>query len=64
MLAEDEFYLENGKFVLTERYHRRRGICCGNGCRHCPFEHENVPPATRQRVEPPRMFFSDEGSPH
>ncbi|WP_317258945.1 DUF5522 domain-containing protein [Hymenobacter tibetensis] len=23
--------------VFTEQYHRRRGSCCGNGCRHCPW---------------------------
>ena len=37
------FYLEEGLMVLTERYHLSRGTCCGNGCRHCPFDYENVP---------------------
>jgi hypothetical protein len=37
------FYKENGLMVLTERYHLSRGTCCGNACRHCPFEHQNVP---------------------
>jgi hypothetical protein len=23
--------------VFTADYLRRRGYCCGNGCRHCPF---------------------------
>jgi hypothetical protein len=23
--------------VFTEAYHRRRGYCCGSGCRHCPW---------------------------
>jgi hypothetical protein len=36
-----EFYrLTDGRMVFTERYHLRRGYCCGNGCRHCPFEAE------------------------
>lgn len=56
-LEPDEFYMENGKFVLTERYHLRRGQCCGNGCRHCPFNHEAVPPAMRGLKEPPRPYF-------
>ena len=59
MLKDDEFYMENGKFVLTERYPLRRGNCCGNGCRHCPFEHEAVPPKMRRLKEPPRPFFGD-----
>jgi hypothetical protein len=37
------FYMENGLMVLTERFHLSRGNCCGNNCRHCPFEYENVP---------------------
>jgi len=36
------YYMENGLMVLTERYHLSRGKCCGNACRHCPFEHVNV----------------------
>ncbi|MFK7807223.1 MAG: DUF5522 domain-containing protein, partial [Saprospiraceae bacterium] len=26
-----DFYMEDGLFVLTEAYLRRRGYCCGNG---------------------------------
>jgi len=38
MLIEGEdFYKENGYRVFTEVYHKKRGYCCGNGCRHCPF---------------------------
>jgi hypothetical protein len=57
VLEDDEFYMENGKFVLTERYHLRRGHCCGNGCRHCPYEHEAVPSKTRELKEPPWPYF-------
>ena len=31
-----------GYNVLTEIAHNGRGKCCGSGCRHCPFNHENV----------------------
>jgi len=37
-LLPSDFYWEDGKMVLTETYHERRGVCCGNGCRHCPYE--------------------------
>ena len=43
MLDPEDFYFENGLMVLTERYHLKRGFCCGNGCRHCPYEHVAVP---------------------
>jgi hypothetical protein len=32
------YYLENGLLIFTEAYHIQRGFCCGNKCRHCPFE--------------------------
>ena len=41
---------EDGLVVLTEQYHREKGYCCGNGCRHCPFEFENVPEPRRSEL--------------
>jgi len=35
------YYLENGKVVFTELYHKERGSCCGNNCRHCPYDPKN-----------------------
>ena len=26
-----------GLFVMTAAYLSGRGLCCGNGCRHCPY---------------------------
>lgn len=44
-LIEGEHYYinEEGYVVLTEKYHLEKGVCCGNGCRHCPYQYENVP---------------------
>jgi len=40
-LREDiDFYFDNGLMVLTEHFLRRRGYCCNNGCRHCPYPKE------------------------
>ena len=33
----------SGYQVLTSQAHLKRGICCGNDCRHCPYGHINVP---------------------
>lgn len=33
-----DYYLEDGRIIMTERYLKRRGTCCGSGCRHCPFD--------------------------
>jgi len=27
--------------VLTEHFLSKRGFCCGNKCRHCPFSMDN-----------------------
>ena len=35
--AGRDYYFEQGRFVLTAAYLLRRGTCCGNGCRHCPY---------------------------
>jgi hypothetical protein len=32
-----DYYFEDGLFVLTEHYLLKRGYCCQNGCRHCPY---------------------------
>lgn len=38
--TDSDYYLENGYVVFTEVYHKKRGYCCGSGCRHCPFPKE------------------------
>lgn len=37
-LEPDDFYLSpEGYVVFTEKYLLKRGYCCQNGCRHCPY---------------------------
>lgn len=36
------YFNESGLVVLTEKYHLERGYCCGNGCKHCPYDYVNV----------------------
>ena len=38
-----DFYFENGLMVLTAHFLKKRGYCCNNGCRHCPYPKENEP---------------------
>ncbi|MGI9056817.1 MAG: DUF5522 domain-containing protein [Pyrinomonadaceae bacterium] len=33
-----DFYFENGLMVLTGHFLKKRGYCCENGCRHCPYK--------------------------
>ena len=34
---EDYYYSEEGYIVFTEKYLLKRGYCCQNGCKHCPY---------------------------
>ena len=38
-IVEDiDYYInEDGNLVFTSWYHLRRGYCCKNGCKHCPY---------------------------
>ncbi len=46
----DYYLTENGLLVMTEKYLRERGYCCGNGCKHCPFNYDNVPEPKRSEL--------------
>lgn len=39
----DFYYDKDGKMVMTEEYHKRRGKCCNNGCKHCPYKESDNP---------------------
>ena len=38
LIEGQDFYWEAGAMVFTAGYHLRRGHCCENGCRHCPYK--------------------------
>jgi hypothetical protein len=36
--AEADFYINaQGYTVFTEAFHLKRGYCCKNSCKHCPY---------------------------
>ena len=41
-LEKGDYYMEDGKLVFTEQFHLRKGKCCHNGCRHCPYEPKHI----------------------
>ena len=41
-----DYYMEGERVIFTALTHIKRGECCGNGCRHCPYE----PKHTKGRV--------------
>jgi hypothetical protein len=48
--GEAYYFNEKGLLVFTSKYLLDRGYCCGNGCKHCPYDYEAVP-------EPKRSFL-------
>ena len=52
---------EQGLVVLMEQFHLNRGYCCGNGCRHCPYEYENVPEPRKSELLEERRKSRESG---
>ena len=47
MVEGIDYYLESGRWVFTAAYHLKRGYCCENRCRHCPYDNAAIcPPDT------------------
>lgn len=34
----DYYMSDHGYRIMTEHFLLKRGYCCGNGCKHCPYE--------------------------
>lgn len=39
LLEHIDYSVEDGLTVFSRWFHLKRGHCCGNACRHCPFDH-------------------------
>lgn len=35
----DYYFNEDGLMVFTAEYHLKRGYCCKNKCKHCPWNY-------------------------
>lgn len=35
----DYYFNEQGLMVFTAAYHLKRGTCCKNECKHCPWNY-------------------------
>jgi hypothetical protein len=46
---EDYYFNEQGYMVFTAKYLLKRGYCCQNGCRHCPYGFKNRSPDAKKR---------------
>jgi len=57
--SPDDFYVENGKFVWTEKFLLNRGYCCKNNCRHCPFKDQKAQQSQEETKEKPSEAKKD-----
>lgn len=49
--GEDFYYNEQGFRVFTEKYHLKRGFCCKNGCKHCPYGYDKNTDTFRKKYQ-------------
>lgn len=38
--GEDFYYTPEGYKCFTQKHHLKRGYCCKNNCRHCPYGYD------------------------
>jgi hypothetical protein len=48
----DFYFNEDGLMVFTEAYHRKRGSCCKNKCKHCPWGYGKKKESVSSGVKP------------
>jgi len=53
---------KTGYSVFTEIAHKKRGKCCGSGCRHCPYNHINVKDKANKIQQPAFLYEGPEKS--
>jgi len=51
----DDFYVEKGKFVWTEKFLLNRGYCCNNNCRHCPYKKDENDSILLENIKQPDL---------
>lgn len=56
--------MEGGRTVLTASFHLKRGYCCGNGCRHCPYTPKHQKGTEQIKVKRPDNEVYDEERGH
>jgi hypothetical protein len=52
-MENEDFYIENGYYVFTEKYHLKRGYCCKSSCRHCPWNYSKSPSKNSETTKKP-----------
>ena len=56
--GRDYYLTPEGMLTFTAFYLSSRGYCCGNGCRHCPYDYAAVPEPQRSQLLQQRNHLS------
>jgi len=52
MIKDVDYYIDpKGMWVFTAAYHESRGYCCGQACKHCPYDYDAVPEPIKTRAQ-------------
>lgn len=38
LIENVDYYIEDGKYIMTAAFLSKTGVCCEHGCRHCPYK--------------------------
>lgn len=50
LIKNIDYYInDQGLYVFTGKYLKERGFCCGNGCKHCPYDYEGVKDSNKRK---------------
>lgn len=50
-LVDVDYYKEGDRVVFTALFHSKRGHCCGNSCRHCPYLPKHIKYSTEMDLK-------------
>ena len=55
MIEGVDYIIEDGMLVFTREFHLKRGFCCKNGCKNCPYSIHNESKITKPDSEDGRI---------
>jgi len=51
LIKDIDYYMIEDRVVFTALFHIKRGSCCRNGCKHCPYHPKYVKNNTIMNIE-------------
>lgn len=61
--SNEEYYREGRMIIFTARFLLKRGSCCGNKCRHCPYEKSPKKGNTKLETMKKALYLDDVRTP-